>query len=211
MLFPMLSLSCPRKQRTASSCGGFTLMEMAVALGVVGLVSAGIWVAAASVHQKKNVLEATQQIFTIVQNTRQLYKGQTNFAPAATTLTATLLNTGVFPSNMVTAGIPHNPWGTTAVGIDIPGAGLTVASGFGYGGAVCAPVVATNVLTVVYWNLPGSAAINVLSNFIGNNAGTEVLCVYCDGMAPAVTAPAAMTNAGLTCGNPSNIAIYFKK
>jgi len=107
---------------------GFTLTEMAIVLGVIGLILGAIWVAAANVYSNMRVEKAQQQILTIVQNIRSLYVARSTFADPASAcgvncpqdITAPMASAGVFPADMVTqtavannkATYPQSPWGT---------------------------------------------------------------------------------------------------
>jgi len=108
---------------------GFTLAEMAIVLGVIGLILGAIWVAAAAVYANMRIEKAQQQILAIVQNIRALYPLSSAFGAAAACgvncpqeVTAELASAGVFPRDMLPAGVtvvngnyatyPLNPWGT---------------------------------------------------------------------------------------------------
>jgi len=190
---------------------------MAIVVGITGLVLGAAWVAFDSINKRRHVLQATQQIMTIVQNARQLYRNQSTFGPGAN-ITASLLNAGVFPSDMVVAGVPQNPWGTGNPGADIPNTGVTLANSVapvGYG-VPCNALATLNILQIVYWGIPSYAANGVLYNFLGNAAGApgnNVICAYCDGgFTLSGAALTAATPTGLpACGEPANLTLYFKK
>lgn len=61
---------------------GFSLIEAAIVLGIVGLVIGGIWVAASSVQKQQRMARELTGILTIVQNIQNLYVGQ---SPTGTT------------------------------------------------------------------------------------------------------------------------------
>jgi len=98
---------------------GFSLIEAAIVLGIVGLVIGGIWVAASAVQTNLRESTASQGILQIVQNVRNLYYGQTVGATTTGTgLEATLVAAGVFPGDMLQGSTPKNPWnGTLQVNI----------------------------------------------------------------------------------------------
>src|ERR1700740_210314 len=52
---------------------GFTLTEIAIVLGIIGLILGAIWVAAAAVYNNMRTSKATTEILTAVQNVRALY------------------------------------------------------------------------------------------------------------------------------------------
>lgn len=54
---------------------GFSLVEAAIVLGVVGLVIGGIWVAAATIRENRKIDDAVSGVHVISENIRHLYKG----------------------------------------------------------------------------------------------------------------------------------------
>jgi len=54
---------------------GFSLIESAIVLGVVGLVIAGIWVAAASIQENNRFNQTLNGILLMIENIRSSYKG----------------------------------------------------------------------------------------------------------------------------------------
>jgi prepilin-type N-terminal cleavage/methylation domain-containing protein len=94
---------------------GFTLTEIAIVLGVMGIILGAIWGAASTVYANKKTTSALQEVLAIVANVRGLYtNGQ---IPASTVLSPMLINAGQVPSNMVgscTGGQWGASWGGTA-------------------------------------------------------------------------------------------------
>lgn len=91
---------------------GFSLIEAAIVLGVVGLVIGGIWVAAASVQENRRQSRYLSQILEIVQNVRRQYKG---FVVPETFLAGLPKESwpAFFPGDMITSSTyPQSPWGT---------------------------------------------------------------------------------------------------
>jgi prepilin-type N-terminal cleavage/methylation domain-containing protein len=88
---------------------GFTLTEIAIVLGIIGLILAAVWSAASSVYGGQKVTAAQNGILTTAQAVRSMYgnSGQTG-QTAATAITAP----GMFPVgwNSSTAGKVGNPW-----------------------------------------------------------------------------------------------------
>ena len=94
---------------------GFTLTEVAIVLGIVGIILGGIWAAAAQVYENHKVEAAENQILTIVHNVRSLYAGRSSIEGGD--LTAALVNAGVFPPDMIVVvngvNVPEDPAGNT--------------------------------------------------------------------------------------------------
>lgn len=111
------------------SRSGFTLTEIAIVLGVMGIVLSGIWTAASVVHRKRLVTQAAQQALAIVSNIRALYAGRQSFPYAAFThknITAALVHAGAFPAECFTGKgdtTPKTPWGTPITVVAASGAG----------------------------------------------------------------------------------------
>ena len=103
---------------------GFTLTELAIVLGVIGIVLASIWSASAMVSKKMKVNHAIQELQTIVSNIRSIYVGGSHFSQTGsmTDITAGFMNAGVFPAEMIQPGqtYPLNPWGGRVVIYVIP-------------------------------------------------------------------------------------------
>ncbi len=103
-----------RRQKTAAGRQGFTLTEMAIVAGILGLILAAIWIAASSMYGYLRLTQSNREIMQIVNNMRGLYGEQTLMGTTDTT--ATLIKAGVFPSEMIapngTSAI--TPWGKTA-------------------------------------------------------------------------------------------------
>jgi len=102
---------------------GFTLTEIAIVLGVMGMILGAIWGAASTVYANKKTTSALQEILAIVANVRGLYP---NGQIGGTLLSPMLINAGQVPSNMIgscaggqwgaawggTAGCIFTPWNT---------------------------------------------------------------------------------------------------
>lgn len=98
----------------------FSLTEMTIVLTVAGLILAGIWVAAGSLHKGAKVQLAADSIQLIVDNMHAFSMGTSNMGVFGTTtpgtnITTAAFNADLFPRNVLTAGaLPAiNPWGGT--------------------------------------------------------------------------------------------------
>lgn len=111
---------------------GFTLTEIAIVLGIIGLILGAIWGAASSVYSNKKTANAEQGITATAQAVRSMFatSGSTG---AGAALVTTLAVPGMFPVSWInSSGGVSNPW-STANG----------ANGFSY-------VVGTNVNTSLF-------------------------------------------------------------
>ncbi len=91
---------------------GFSLIESAIVLAVVGLVIGGIWVAAASIHQKMQVNSAEKLVLMVAQ-------GIYNKIPLSLTggvsgwyeLNDFVIESGILPKDTPVNVRPLDPWG----------------------------------------------------------------------------------------------------
>jgi prepilin-type N-terminal cleavage/methylation domain-containing protein len=93
-------------------CQGFNLIEMAIVLGVVGLVMGGVWTVVQKVQQTTHLRQASEQIITINKNVRAYYQTRSCIANGDQTgaLTAATVVPPVFPREMLAAGGVVHPW-----------------------------------------------------------------------------------------------------
>ena len=115
MLYPFFRLCRPA--RSPASCGpaarkkrGFSLIEAAIVLGVVGLVIGGIWAAAASVNEKfyTNKLETE---FATIQN--RLIDTFAREYVSYSEITSALANGGLVPAEMINGSGLMDSYGQT--------------------------------------------------------------------------------------------------
>lgn len=101
---------------------GFTLTELALVMGIFGMIAAGIWGALATVEEANNEKKAVVELQTISNNIKTLYASRQGFLSATQTdITCSMVDAGVFPADMMvvstcTAGTlssyPRSPWGS---------------------------------------------------------------------------------------------------
>ena len=93
---------------------GFSLIEAAVVLGIVGLIISGVWVAAAEMMENWKVSKTVSDIQLIVQRAQKLMSISDSMAMSPDTNgTALMRDAGVFPDDWVSGGTVKSPfWGT---------------------------------------------------------------------------------------------------
>jgi prepilin-type N-terminal cleavage/methylation domain-containing protein len=105
--------------RSSSRCRGFTLTELAIVLGVIGVILSAIWVAASAVYANKNTARAVEQVLQIVNGFRAMYGAhQVDSGPWQTNITSMAISNGIMPSDMIQSGNTFNgigPWGGSTV------------------------------------------------------------------------------------------------
>jgi prepilin-type N-terminal cleavage/methylation domain-containing protein len=174
---------------------GFTLTELAIVLGIVGLILGGIWVSASAVYNSIRASHATNQLLLIAQNARTLFGSQTSI-PAGF-LTDPFVKAGVIPSDVpvVPTGI-LSPWGTL----------MQIASQSGWG--VLSNI---NAYEIVYWGLNANQCASLLSPLLGPGQKLGLTLVYVDGTGqfdPKTTPPLT----ALRCGGGGvtvNVVLQF--
>jgi len=144
---------------------GFTLTEMAIVLGIIGIILGAIWAAAAQVYENNRTKMAVSEILTIVNNWRSVYANQRMDTGGAWLVmnTASIQNKFV-PDEMLIPGTFNlsNPWN--------PYASVNIYT-----------YDAWNVIRVDYNGLSQSACVRLASAISTNNlvwediSGTSVV------------------------------------
>jgi len=121
----------PARPRLGQRKRGFTLTEIAIVLGIMGLVLGAIWVAAAGVYNNQRVNLATTSIMQIAQGVRALYatSATTGYTTTADMTTA-LITAGAVPNNLVASSSTLTgpfPNGKSAVYSTGDGAGFVIS------------------------------------------------------------------------------------
>lgn len=109
--------------RNNSTARGFSMIEIAIVLAVIGAVLAGLWAAAATVYEYSRREQAREAITTTVANVRGFFSGQIGVSALAyAALTNQLLSENVIPSSLKRPSgcsgnlCADNPWGANAGG-----------------------------------------------------------------------------------------------
>ena len=92
---------------------GATLVELAITLGVIGLVGAAIWATADAVRARQPVQDSVQLVTEIASNVRNVYTGFPNATPETDLVDQ--IDLGFFPDSTVNADRDDtvNAWGGT--------------------------------------------------------------------------------------------------
>jgi len=104
--------SLARRDRRA-----FTLTELSIVLGVIGLVLGGIWVAAGQAYNAQKATKAAGQVQQILAGYRKMFGNRRVDTGAGVMVNVTQIgiNAGYFPSDMVDGGVVTSPWGNPVV------------------------------------------------------------------------------------------------
>lgn len=158
---------------------GFTLIEIAIVLTIVGLVIGGIWLAASTVLNNNKKSAATSQIIQIVQNTKNLFANQTGSNPAQNFDEDVGREAGIFPAGMVVGTAIRHPFSTgTANSVTMNGATNRITLNYGLGAPptdtalprdACIEI-ATRVATTENFGRYGIVSVNGLTAATATNA-----------------------------------------
>lgn len=93
---------------------GFTLTEIAIVLGIMGLILGAIWAAAAAVYGSQRMNNASNQVAQIVQSVRKIYSTANSISPVSSNITGDLALAGQVPSGMLRGGFAYAAGGAIA-------------------------------------------------------------------------------------------------
>lgn len=196
---------------------GFSLIEMAIVLGVLGIVLAGLWglVSVAREHIKRE--DAFEQISIVVQNTRDFFKGRARVATPAGARTAAALTSYLIEQNVllpeqirdrsVGTGnfVADHPWGSAgASGAALPNGGLLISSD---------AVDHSGAYQVELRGLKLGSCVALVSRFSGASAPAGLLKIKINANAerdPPVTAEIAGTECVAPTGQGNTILLTYR-
>ena len=174
---------------------GFTLVEVAIVLTIVGLVIGGIWLAASTVSNNQKKTALATDVLQIAQNIRNLYGNQS----VTTGLdNAAAIAAGAIPANLVTGtGTARNVFNSTADSTTIAAVGTTQFS-------------------IQMVGIPRDACIELLTGRLAQNeqSATRIGLVAANGggAAPNLAGGIDPTEAAATCPNALNtVLLTFSK
>jgi prepilin-type N-terminal cleavage/methylation domain-containing protein len=201
----MITKKIPAQMRSAQRKKGFTLTEIAIVLGIIGLILSAIWVAAAGVYNNQRVNQANTAVLQVLQAVRTLYAQQTTIT--AGDQSQALVNAGVIPTNLVKQGAVASPflltpWGQPMyVGGTTDGLGVAISLN-GMTAQLCVGIVAqifgaSHDRTLQTTSVVANAAAPVVPAMAtGVNFNTTV--------PPTTSAPGTPSAAGTGCTAGSN-------
>jgi prepilin-type N-terminal cleavage/methylation domain-containing protein len=175
-----------RNARARPALRGFTLTELAIVLGIMGIILGAIWGAASHVYANNKNTAAIQEIVTISGGMKGAFTKGT-FGSGYQNLAGYAINAGIVPGQFIgsctgtpwgagwggTAGCAITPWGQGNGGTPIQ---IIMATQSGWGGAPVSPSayeININPLT------PAQCAA-FLPALIQQAAGSGLVWVYAD-------------------------------
>ena len=187
-----LNILTPRRKR------GFSLLEAAVVLGVVGLVIGGIWGVAASVRASMQANQLHQQTLNLVSSIRDYYANRP-LPAAAGAITTTLQTKGRFPEEMCPAN---------CVAASIPGIIIRNAYGGTTNVTIPNPATYSNQFYIIYTSVPQKGCME-LGMKLSARAPEIGLVSFAAGGGARTTFPIPLTTLKSDCPGNS-ITLYFK-
>ena len=96
----MIATSATNRRLKSCARRGFTLTELAIVLGVMGLILGAIWSASATVSANQKNAKAIRQILVVVEGMKSTFSSGT-IPGGAQWLTPFAINSGLVPSDMI--------------------------------------------------------------------------------------------------------------
>jgi prepilin-type N-terminal cleavage/methylation domain-containing protein len=217
----MINKKIVAQARLAQRKKGFTLTEIAIVLGIIGLILGAIWTAASGVYNSNRIGAANTELITIAQGTQSLYATQTSFGTPPVNLTPAVAAAGYSPSSMTApaTGVISHPWNGNS--------GVPSGDGLVFVTAQTLSV-AGDAIAVTFANIPAGACVAMLTNASGaagyygyTNAKvaakpsavpTAPGAIAAGGITQgAITAAAAATACGIAGTNWDTLNLFFTK
>jgi hypothetical protein len=167
---------------------GLSLTEMAIILGIVGLVLGAVWVAGAQVYVNNQAKITSQQIVSIAQNVRTIFVEQGGVTGGVgSTINLALDQMKAFPLDMRTGAIP------TGNVINLWDGNVQVYADDCAGNEAAA--TAQPCFGLTYLNVPQTACIKILSQTAQSGMGLQSVIVNAAAPVNAPISPSAIHGA----------------
>lgn len=149
-----------------SKKSGFSLIEAAIVLAIIGLVIGGIWIAAAKVTEERLITKTIADIILTVKNVQGLMSRSTADAIGDTYIHPTIRNAGGFPADWINGSVIRDPFGGVVTLRSIPN-GINTAR-FDFTITAVPPAACLRLLAAISSHFPSHA-------FADNQAGGLML------------------------------------
>ena len=188
-----------KQQRDRLQKRGFSLIEAAFVLAVVGAVIGTIWVAAAKFYEDYKVNKTVNDVALIVKNLQGLISirdSEEMSMQGLTDLTPTLIAAGVYPNDWVNGNIIKNPFGGTSYARNYTNPNRFDLYLTGLSKPVCRKLlVRLSAMSAMTMGVQGISSINIGYIAVTNGGGWD----------PYTSFPVSPETAAGTCNNINNL------
>ncbi len=173
----------PKKPFMPANARGFTITEIALVLGIIGLILGAIWAAAYSVYSHYRVDTAHKVIVQTVRGVRTLYMpaGSMGSSGSSLDITSALITAKMMPDNVVNGEVTSGPFAGGGIGV------VATSDGKGF--------------VVVLTHVSRSACVDLLALVGGDGRDSSLY------KADAVNDAAVQTSDATTVGTPLITAV----
>ena len=199
----------PSKTAGATAKCGFTLTELAIVLGIIGLILGAIWTAASKVYANNRVTKSVNEVLAVVGSVRNTYAGRgvVSAAPSVE-LTSAGVNFGWFPSDMVQTNPVCATDGLTTCPVTVWNSEMLVYGNWAGGGAPATPAK-FEIYIVGNGGIPAKECPAFMAAVVQQAAASGLDFIYSDATGGvAVTTATSLTISQITSCS-ANVLLEF--
>lgn len=189
---------------------GFTLTEIAIVLGIIGLILGAIWVAASAVYNNMRISTANTQLLQITQAVRAMYATSATVDSGANMPgNLTYIRAGVFPTSALDKGTPAasshalNPWSGD---IYISSATFTATDD---SFAVAFDAIPVQACVTLLTSSTGQGRDPGMFGANGQTAGSSISPTPGSTLTPGTPLPASTAEGQCTAASNGNQAVFY--
>lgn len=201
------------KNGNASSAKrGFTLTEIAIVLGIIGLILGAIWVAAAAVYNNMRISTANTELLQITQAVRAMYATSASVDSGADMPgNVTYLRAGVFPTSALDTAVPssataaRNPWNGNIYISHATYNASTPSDSF----AVAFDAIPSQACITLLTSSTGQGRDPGMFGAVGAAAGSSIAAVPSSTLTPGTPLLASVAEGQCSASGNGNQAVFY--